>query len=133
MDNIGVIRVHHIGYYVKDINKATIMLETLGWKFNEAYRDDTRGIILAFGRMGDECIELVQADRDGSEVDGMKKGQAKPYHVCYEVNDIQVTCDKLKKEHRCVQINKIDYSTIDNKRIVHMYSRDIGVFELIER
>lgn len=52
-------RVDHIGYAVRDIDKARKTMEVLGYSFKPIIEDKDRNILIAFGELGDYCIELV--------------------------------------------------------------------------
>lgn len=47
-----MLKLDHIGYAVKKINKAQSMLESLGYVFERLMRDEQRGIDIVFGTMG---------------------------------------------------------------------------------
>ena len=133
MNDIGIIDIHHIGFFVKDINKSRRMFQEIGYEMAETYKDNERGIKLCFGYMGDDMVELVESDSPVSSVEKMKyNGGTRPYHICYEVDDIVEARNTLRKKKFLI-LNDISVSTIDGKRIIHLYHKDLGVLELIER
>jgi len=53
------VRVDHIGYAVKNIDKAKKSMEALGYTFKPTIEDTDRNIFIAFGSLDGYCIELV--------------------------------------------------------------------------
>lgn len=133
MNKFGISGVHHIGYFVKNIEKAKKMFEDMGYEMQEISTDGRRKVKLSFGCLDHTMVELVQSDAEDSPVENMKKRGATPYHICYEVEDINLSMERFKKEYKCIPLNDPEESVIDGKRVVHLYSRLIGVFELIEK
>ena len=52
-------KIDHIGYAVKNIEKAVIDFTKLGFVFESPVEDTDRNVKLAFGKNGNYCIELV--------------------------------------------------------------------------
>lgn len=52
-------KADHIGYAVKNIDKAKEAMEALGYIFEDTIKDTDRNIYIAFGNLDDLRIELV--------------------------------------------------------------------------
>lgn len=133
INDIGIIKVHHIGYFVKDIRKSWDLFSSMGYQMQQIYMDMNRNIKLAFGVMGDLKVELVESLGESSPVEKMKQDGTRPYHICYEVDDIEESLTILRKKYKSIPLNEISKSTIEGKRVVHLYNKHMGIFELIER
>ena len=82
--------IDHIGYAVKDIEKAKQSLQTLGFVFGEVIEDKARNINILFGENGGYKVELVAPISTGSPVDSiLTKVGPSPYHFCFTSSDIE--------------------------------------------
>lgn len=92
-------RVHHVGYAVKNIEKAKQQFEMLGYKSKgNVTKDEYRNIQILFMVNGNECIELVSPLPGDNPVQSIiKKSGSTPYHICYEVKDLQKTIEDMQK------------------------------------
>lgn len=127
-------KVHHIGYAVKDTEQAEKIFNTLGFTKNGgAVEDSIRNVKILFMRNGNECIELVAPNGENTPVDGVLKNSGPaPYHICYEVTDLEETVAELKKQKFMV-LKKLEIApAIGNCRVEFMYHKDVGMIELVE-
>lgn len=142
--------MHHIAYCVKSIEKARKKYEDLGFQVSKrvgnqnVQLDYERNIKILFLENGiDSCmIELVEVlnPEKPSPVDFILKGGAGnysdsiPYHICYEVDDIDAAIMELRKKH-FVLINPKAPTTevLYHKCVAFLFNRASGIIELIER
>ena len=67
-------KIDHIGYAIKSIEKSKADLEKVGYKFGELIEDEDRNIEIVFGEKDGYKIELVAPrDKSGSPVDKIIK------------------------------------------------------------
>lgn len=145
-------KMHHIGICVKNIEKAQKKYEDLGYRIaskekvgNQSVQDDyERNIRILFMENGidDVMVELIQLldESKPSAVDFINKGKAGnysdaiPYHICYEVEDIDLATEELRKK-RFIVINSKQPTTevLNNKCVTFMFNRSAGIIELIEK
>ena len=127
-------KIDHVGYAVRDIEKAKKALGVLGFSFQETVEDKDRNISIAFGKTDGYCIELVAPIRGGeSPVDVLlAKVGPSPYHFCYKSDDIETDIEKLKAARFKVTIPLAPAVAFDNKRVVFLYSLSAGLIELVE-
>ena len=63
----------------------------------------------------------------------LKKAGASPYHICYEVNNIEESIALLKKD-KFMPVSKPKVSNaFDNHRVCFLFKKDIGLIEIIEK
>lgn len=62
-------RVDHIGYAVKDMERARKAFEALGYVFEDIVVDEARNVYICFGEDDSQRIELVSPISQGSPVD----------------------------------------------------------------
>lgn len=128
-------KVHHIGYAVKDIEAAIETFERLGYetKSGGVCEDNIRSVKICFMQNGNECIELVAPNGEKTPVDGvLKLNGATPYHVCYEVQNMDGAIENLKKQKFIVMQKPAVAPAIQNCNVAFLYNKDIGMIELVE-
>lgn len=127
--------VHHIGYYVTNIEESKNRFEYLGYRVEQdAVYDFQRGIRVLL-MMGDSVrIELIEiVDVGHCDIAHMLKHKgACPYHICYEVKDIEAAMNELKKQRFKVINKKAKAKAISNRNVAFLYNKQVGMIELIE-
>lgn len=127
-------RIHHIGYLVKNIDKAQRFFLELGYeiKCNKIYDEYRKINILFLSKDGYE-IELVSSASPDSVVANLYKHvKNSPYHICYETKNFE---QKLKHltDNGYVQIgNPCVAPALNNKKVVFLMNSNIGMIELLE-
>lgn len=126
-------RIDHIGYAVKDINKAKKSMEALGYIFEPTVEDNERSIFIAFGELDGCRIELVAPMNEGSPVDMyLSKIGPTPYHICYISSDIEADIEKLKADRFKVSVPPAAAIAFGSKRVAFLYSLSAGLIEIVE-
>ena len=128
-------RVHHIGYAVKNSKKAIIKFEELGYELEtETIEDVGRNVSITFMKNENYLVELVAPMGNKSPIDGyLKKNGNSPYHICYEVASLENKIKELSSEKFIIIHNAEIAPAIENKRVVFMFNKDAGLIELVER
>lgn len=125
--------VHHIGYLVKKIEKATRTFLALGYRIEqETVYDDIRKVNICFLVKDGYRIELIAPAAEDSVVSGlMKKYKNSPYHICYQTEDF----DAALKELTAGGFIAIDTPTpapaLGDRDVVFLTNAAIGMIELI--
>ena len=126
-------RVDHIGYAVKNIDKAKKPMEVIGYIFGKTIEDLDRNIYIVFGEMDGYKVELVAPINNGSPVDAhLSKIGATPYHICYKSKNIEADIENLQKKRFKVSIPLAPAIAFNGKRVVFMYSLSVGLIEIVE-
>ena len=145
-------KMNHIGYAVKNIEKAEEKFKELGFQRSLKTRGGTREIQLDYERnikilfldngIDDVMIELIELldPEKPSPLDFIINGKAGnysngiPYHICYEVEDIDQATEELRRKHFTI-INPKQATTevLDHKCVTFLFNRTIGIIELIEK
>lgn len=129
-------RIDHIGYAVKKIEKAIKSFENLGYLFEEIVEDYDRNIKISFGSKDGYRIELVQPlDKEKeSPVDAyLSKVGPTPYHICYESDDFENEIEQLKSQGFRVIIPPQKAVAFGGKQVVFMMSLGMGMMEIVEK
>ena len=126
-------KIDHIGYAVKNIDKAKKQMEVLGFQFEKTVEDKDRNIFIAFGELDGYKVELVAPISEGSPVDALlEKTGPTPYHICYKSNEIEADVERLQKNRFKVMIPLAAAVAFGGKRVVFMYSLSVGLLEIVE-
>lgn len=128
-------RIHHIGYLVKNIQQAEIQFRKLGYsKSSNLVYDSIRDINILFMTKDDYTVELVSPASKKSIVSGiLKRIKNSPYHICYESDDFEQELLELSK-NGYVQIDQpCPAPAIDGRRVVFLVNSAVGMIELLEK
>lgn len=128
-------RVHHVGYVVKDVAEAINTFAPLGYrKCSEITRDEARRVDICFVQQDGYCVELV-APWDESSVcwNVLKNGGAKPYHICYETEDYGAQSEALQKSGWLLVAPPMPAPAIENKRVAFFYHKVGGLIEVMDK
>lgn len=126
-------KIDHIGYAVKNIDKAKKSMEVLGFCFEETIADTDRNIYLAFGEMCGYRVELIAPISNGTPVDALlEKIGPTPYHICYKSDEIEADIEQLQKNRFKLTIPLTSAVAFSGKRVAFLYSLNVGLIEIVE-
>lgn len=126
--------VHHIGYLVKNIEKAEAVFSGLGYScITERTFDPVRDISIRFMRKDGYTVELISPVSEDSVVAGlMRKFKNSPYHLCYETEDLEKTVSDLEKNGFMRIDEPCPAPALEGRRVCFLQSARIGMIELLE-
>lgn len=132
-------KIHHIGYAVKDLKVAAVVFEQLGFTPGEIVRDSGRNIRICFMSNSEQappegCVELIAPDGPSNPVDGiLKKAGPGPYHICYETSDMNTAISMLTKNRLFTLIQPpASAPAINGSLVAFLWNRTVGLIELVE-
>lgn len=131
-------KIHHIAYAVKSIEKSRIGFEILGYReIQPVVEDEQRGIHISFMEHGDsgQVIELIEPAADENPVGNYlkkMKGIATPYHICYETEDLDKALQEFMDKGFIVTAEPAPAPAIDGRRVAFLIQKSVGVIELLE-
>ena len=127
------LKVHHIGYLVKKIEKAKQAFEALGYQTEQdTVRDNIRKVDICFLVKDGYRIELVSPVSEDSVVYGLlKKYKNSPYHICYETADINSDYESLRAEGFLPIDTPTPAPALSGRDVVFMSHASLGMIELI--
>ena len=125
--------IHHIGYLVKSIEVSREKFLELGYiEETKKKYDPNRNIYIQFLNNGNYRIELVEPATDDSKYYvALKRFKNMPYHICYEVEDLDQAIDKLCHEGFLVSQDPSPACCIDNRKVAFLQSPEVGIIELL--
>jgi methylmalonyl-CoA/ethylmalonyl-CoA epimerase len=126
-------KVHHIGYLVDDIEKASVAFAELGFsRADEVVKDMIREIYILFLVNSEGVkVELIQPIDKSSPIYRLnKKHRNSPYHICYETDNLQREIEN--------KINTGEYALLQppqdafalGGKVAFLINKDIGLIEI---
>ena len=127
-------RVHHIGYLVKKIDKAVESFVALGYEVTiQPTWDSGREAHLCFLENCGYCVELICPAKESSLYPLLKQYHNAPYHICYSCDDLEKSIEELKKSKYKLFKEPADAPVIGkNARVAFLMSASAGMIELVE-
>ncbi len=127
-------RVHHIGYLVKKIDKAIDSFIDLGYEIKQGVvLDEYRKVNICFLQKDGYVIELVSpAEKDSIVADLMKKMGNSPYHICYETENFDEEVQRLLDKKYVMCSEKHEAVAINGKNVCFLIHPYLGMIELVE-
>lgn len=127
-------KIHHIGYAVHDIKASEASFIILGYKkCSDIVEDDSRKVSILFMKKEGYLIELIAPLNEKSHMYTiLKKMGSGPYHVCYEVESIDASIDRLLRNGYILVEKPCAAAAIENRKVAFLFNRDIGMLELLE-
>ena len=127
-------KIHHIGYLVKKIEKSIKSFEVLGYKLTvESTWDEGRDAYICFLENGGYCIELICPSKESSLFPLLKRYDNAPYHICYICDDLDKAVDELK-DKKYVLFKAPAPAPVIGKtaRVAFLMNIGTGMIELVE-
>ena len=127
-------KIHHIGYLVKRLEKAAAAFTALGYeREGDVTRDESRGTDILFLAKDGYRIELVSPYRPDSVVSGLLKTYKNaPYHICYESGDFAADTAALE-EGGYLRIGEAQAApAIGGRKVVFFMHPAMGMIEVLE-
>lgn len=127
-------KVHHTGYLVSDINRSISAFCACGLQVqNDIFFDEDRKSNICFLTGPNGTVELISPEETSSLFPLLRKFRNIPYHICFEVQDIDQAIDELqedgfflfKRKQRAMAIS-------DSAYVVFLKHSAIGIVELVQ-
>ena len=127
-------RVHHVGYLVKHLEKSRDSFLSLDFQVTgEAVYDPQRDVDILFMEKDGYTIELV-SPRSGDSVVGklIRTYRNAPYHICYETDDLDGELARLEGSGFTRIDDPSPAPAIGGRRVCFLMSPRIGMIEVLE-
>lgn len=129
-------KVHHIGYLIKDIENAIKEFQNLGYKiYSETSYDVYRDIEICFMEKDGYLVELISPKSEKSVVYNLlnKIGNS-PYHICYTSENIEQDVAELRERGYIVMGELCPAPCIgQDASVIFLYNNFIGIIELLKQ
>jgi methylmalonyl-CoA/ethylmalonyl-CoA epimerase len=129
-------KFHHIGIATYNINDSISKYLLFGYnQITVKYFDPIQNVNITFMEKDNSpMIEFVEpVDEKSPILNTLTKNGTTPYHFCFEVDDIHIEVEKLKK-NKFILISKVVPAVAFNNRLVcFLYSKESGLIELLNK
>lgn len=125
----------HLGYLTGSIPETSKVFEILGYVAGNTVNDDTQQTKICFLRKeGEPTIELVEPYEGNKTMQKMlAKGGVTPYHMCYEVEDIDAEFEELIARNWTALFKPVEAPAFDDRKICYFWNSEIGFIELVNK
>lgn len=126
--------LHHYGFVTSSLEKTESAFHVLGYKTNgKKIFDSVQKVNLLFLDNGSgHLLELVQPERESRVGNILQRNGPSLYHICYEVRSISRAIENLRTQRFVVIVKPVPAIAFDNRLISFLYSRQVGLIELLE-
>ena len=126
-------KIHHIGYVTNSIDDTAVNWLNLGYTMSHKIMDSIQNTyICLLNKENAPSIELVEPTNEHSSVNKLlKKNGVSPYHICYEVPDINKAYEEMIKNKYIPLFRPVEAIAFDNKLICYLYKKEVGYIELL--
>jgi methylmalonyl-CoA/ethylmalonyl-CoA epimerase len=126
---------HHIGYVTHRIADTKALYIAAGYRATEVVCDSIQQVRICFvAKDHNPRIELVEPLNEGSSVHKLlQKNGVSPYHLCYEVANIDESFNALVERGFTPLFRPVEAAALDNRRIAYFFKKEIGFIELVNR
>lgn len=125
---------HHIGIACRDISKTKTFYLNMGYKASPVVEDPLQHVFVCFmNKEGAPRLELLEPLDDKSPVARtLATAGVTPYHMCYEVQDIEAAIESLRNERFLLVNGPLPACAMEDKRIAFLFQKSTGLIELVE-
>lgn len=130
-----MMKVEHIGYLVKSIDKTALEFEQIGYKKGSVFNDDTQKTRICFLTKEDDVkIELVEPyEENETMVRLQKKMGVAPYHTCFFTDNIEFEYQKMLDNGYVPMFQPVAAIAFENRKICYFWKKSIGYIEIVEQ
>ena len=141
MSGIGL-KVDHIGYLVKDLDRAAAAFAELGFvPVTDVIRDDmpdsagaARNVLLRFLENAGTVVELVAPLGEDSHVyERLRTCGEGPYHICYAVEDLAAQMEKMRAQKWMILRRPSPAVAFGGAPVAFLVKKGAGIVELVEK
>ena len=125
---------HHIGIACRDIAKTQAFSLQMGYTASPIVEDPLQHVRISFlEKDGAPRLELLEPlDEKNPVARTLDTMGVSPYHMCYEVQDIEAAIADLRRQRFLLVNGPVPACAMENRRIAFLYQKNNGLIELVE-
>ncbi len=133
MDNL--LSFHHIGIACRDIEKTKGLYLAMGYNEAPVIDDPVQHVSVCFlEKDGEPRIELLSSLDENSPLSRILSSVGvTPYHMCYEVNDMEEAIAALRARRFMLVSGPVAACAMENRLIAFLFNKNNGLIELVEK
>ena len=126
---------HHIGIATDNISKTSLFYLKMGFVSTTPTEDPIQKVIIVFlKKENSPTIELLEPLTIDSPVTKIiEKNGVMPYHICYEVDNINETINELRKDKFIPLSSPVKAIALENRLICFLFNKEVGLIELLQK
>lgn len=126
---------HHVGYATRSIEDTADFFLQLDYVSSNVVYDKNQHVnILLLSKENSPIIELVEMIDEKSPVYNIvNKNGVMPYHICYEVDNIDQAIVSLRKLHFVQLFKPIVAIAFEGRAICYLYNKNVGLIEILQK
>ena len=123
-----------MGIATKSIEKFADIYCKLGYNMSDIRIEPTQNVKICFlSKEGNPLLELVEPLNNETPVSNIVKNSGTtPYHMCYEVEDIQKSLEELEELNFRLLFEPLKSEAMDNGLFCYLFSVETGLVELYQ-
>ena len=129
-------RLHHVAYVTRNVDqKAARLSALLGFQpAGPSVIDPVQGVRCQFMKMGENgLLELLEPHGEKSPVQRHLDKGGGLYHLCFEVDDLEGTLQRLRDTGDAVVVrDPVPAPAIDYRRVAFVMTADHDLIEFLE-
>ena len=127
-------RFHHIGVVTAHLEKSCEFYKSLGYESSTKYLDPLQMVDIIFMKRADApMVELIRPTNPKSPAQAwLERVKAGPYHLCYEVENLDETIDTFRKSGLTVASKPTPAVAFDGRLVSFLWSLSSGLIELLQ-
>lgn len=125
---------HHLGVVTNSIAATAAHYVRAGYVQSPVVCDPVQQVYISF-LTKDQApeIELIEPIDEHSSVQKvLKKSGVTPYHICYQVPDIDLACEQLQELGYILLFRPVEAEAFDQKCVSYLYHPEVGFIELLQ-
>ena len=125
---------HHIGIACRDIVKSQQFYTSMGYAATDIVDDPLQHVRICFlEKKGAPRLELLEPLDDQSPVARtLTAVGVSPYHLCYEVEDIDAAITALRQQRFLLVKEPLPACAMGGCRVAFLFQKNTGLVELVE-
>lgn len=125
---------HHIGIACHSIERTCPFYVAQGYTAAPVVDDPVQLVRVCFlDKASAPRLELLEPLDDRSPVARtLSTAGVTPYHLCYEVADIEAAIVMLRHQRFLLVSGPVEAPAIDSRRVAFLFKKDTGLIELVE-
>lgn len=131
---VDLLTFHHVGIACRDISKTSAFYQSMGYTVHPVIPDPLQHVNVCFmEKEGAPRVELLEPlDEKSPVLRTLDAVGVSPYHMCYEVQDIQEAIVQLRKQRFMLVNGPVPACALENRNIAFMFNKNSGLIELVE-
>src|SRR5262245_30322086 len=130
-------RLHHVAYVTQNLEqKAARLASLLGLRrAGPVVTDSVQGVRIQFMDVGGDggLLELLEPHGEKSPVQRHLQKGGGLYHLCFEVDDLDATLQRLRETGGAVVVREpVPAPAIDNRRVAFVVTASRDLIEFVE-